>query len=92
MRLDKLTDRQREVCDLLVKGHTRHEVAALLGINVKTVDVIRGNAWGRLGVTSAAQMLAVYVAEAIEVVRARLLVDGADDILAPLGFVEELLP
>jgi len=37
-RLDLLTTREREILDILVKGYTNKEVAAMLGISHRTVE------------------------------------------------------
>lgn len=44
-----LTDREREVANLLAFAHTRVEVAAKLGISPTTVSVLAGRAKAKLG-------------------------------------------
>ena len=39
--LDRLTPRQREILQLIAEGNTRKEIAAKLGISVKTFDTFR---------------------------------------------------
>jgi DNA-binding NarL/FixJ family response regulator len=39
--LGRLTPRQREVLQLIAEGHTNREIAALLGISIKTVETHR---------------------------------------------------
>ncbi len=53
-RIDRLSPREIEVMDLLVQGGSTKEVAAVLDISSKTVDVHRGNI---LGKTEARSML-----------------------------------
>src|SRR2546423_1323628 len=39
--LGRLTPRQREILQLIAEGHTNREIAALLGISIKTVETHR---------------------------------------------------
>lgn len=48
--LDKLTNRQREVFDLVVRGHTTKEIACRLKLSVKTVETHRQQLMQRLGI------------------------------------------
>lgn len=91
MRLDKLTDRQRQVCDLIIKGYSLREIADMLGVGEKTIQGIRKNGWAALGVTNSTQLLAIYVLDAVDQVRARLPMEGIDAALSPLDFVVEVL-
>jgi len=45
-----LTSRQREILQLVAEGHSSKQVAAKLGISVKTVEAHRGQIMERLGV------------------------------------------
>lgn len=45
----KLTQRQREVMDLAVKGMTNREIGSLLGISKRTVDIYRARVMDRMG-------------------------------------------
>jgi DNA-binding NarL/FixJ family response regulator len=40
--LERLTPRQREVLQLIAEGHTTKEIAAKLGISIKTAEAYRG--------------------------------------------------
>ena len=46
----ELTARQREVLRLVVAGRTMKEIAADLGLSVKTVEAHRAQMTGRLGI------------------------------------------
>ena len=51
-----LTDRQREVLQLVAEGRGNKEIAALLGISVKTVEFHRGQLMRILGVHTTAEL------------------------------------
>jgi DNA-binding NarL/FixJ family response regulator len=52
-----LTGREREVLQLLVEGHSNKEVAASLGIGVKTAEAHRANLMKKLGVHSMSELV-----------------------------------
>jgi DNA-binding CsgD family transcriptional regulator len=52
-----LTDREREVLQLLAEGRTSKEVAAELGIGTKTADTHRANVMRKLGVRSLGELV-----------------------------------
>ena len=56
-RLDKLTDRQREVCELLAYGHTNNEVAEQLNISPRTVESHRAEIMDKLGFDNRADLV-----------------------------------
>lgn len=51
-----LTDRQREVLQLVAEGRTNKEIGAFLHISVKTVDFHRSKIMRKLGLHSVAQL------------------------------------
>jgi DNA-binding NarL/FixJ family response regulator len=53
----RLTPRQREITKLLAEGRTNKEVAASLGISVKTAETHRSNLMRRLNCGSAAELV-----------------------------------
>ena len=53
-RYDKLTDREREVLQLIAEGHANREIAELLHISVKTVETHRANLMDKLGIRGTA--------------------------------------
>lgn len=53
-----LTLRERQVLNLIVAGRQNKEVAAILGISIKTVDRHRSTLMQKLGVHSLAQLIA----------------------------------
>jgi FixJ family two-component response regulator len=61
-KVGKLTPREIEVMDLVVKGLRNKQIAGTLGISEKTVKVHRGHVMQKVGVRSVADL--VYVAEA----------------------------
>jgi len=60
-RFNRLTPRKREVLDLVVEGMTSKEIAAHLGLSVRTVDGYRGQLLHRMGVDSLAKLVQLAV-------------------------------
>jgi FixJ family two-component response regulator len=63
-RLASLTEREREVLDLVLAGKPSREVAADLHISVKTVEFHRARIMQKLNVRSAAELFRVCLAGA----------------------------
>jgi two-component system secretion response regulator SsrB len=55
--LGLLTPRQRDILRLVSIGHTNREIATVLQISVRTVEVHRFNLMRRLNVRNVAQLL-----------------------------------
>jgi DNA-binding NarL/FixJ family response regulator len=55
--LDALTPRQREVLRLVATGHSTREIAAILGISDKTVDLYRSRIMARLDIHDIAALV-----------------------------------
>ena len=53
----RLTDRQSQILNLVSLGHTNREIAILLKISVRTVEVHRFQLMRRLNVRNVAQLL-----------------------------------
>jgi len=60
--LANLTDRQIEVMNLVVAGHSSKVIAQRLGISPKTVDIHRGNIMRKLGVRSVVEIVQLRLA------------------------------
>lgn len=56
-RLEQLTQREREVMDLVVSGKTNRVIADQLCISVKTVETHRAHVMEKLAVTSVAELV-----------------------------------
>ncbi len=56
-RYESLTDREREVFQLIVEGRSNKQIAAVLGISPGTVDTHRGRIMEKLDVHSAVEMV-----------------------------------
>ncbi len=56
-RLALLTDRERQVMDLVVAGKVSKEIAAALGLSKKTVDVHRAHVMQKLKLESVAELV-----------------------------------
>lgn len=61
----KLTFRQREVLQLVAEGKSAKEIAAVLGISVKTVDFHKGAIMDVLGLRSTAELTRYALSEGI---------------------------
>jgi DNA-binding NarL/FixJ family response regulator len=55
-RSASLTDRQKEVLQLLAEGRSNKEIAAILGVSIKTVEFHRGQIMRALGVHTVAEL------------------------------------
>jgi DNA-binding NarL/FixJ family response regulator len=56
--IDSLSDREREVADLVAQGHTNKEIAAELYLSEKTVESHLSRIFGKLGASKRAQVAA----------------------------------
>jgi RNA polymerase sigma factor (sigma-70 family) len=56
-RLDRLTQREREVLDLVVTGKLNKQIADELGISIKTVEVHRSRVMQKMGANSVAELV-----------------------------------
>lgn len=64
-RISPLTDRERQILNLIVAGRSNKEMAGLLGISAKTVDRHRTSLMAKLGVHSVAQLIALALREGL---------------------------
>ena len=60
-----LTDRERQTLNMIIAGRSNKEIAAGLGISIKTVDKHRTSLMQKLEVTSVAQLLARALKEGL---------------------------
>ena len=60
-----LTNRQREVLQLVAEGNSTKQIAAILGVSVKTVDMHRQNLMARLDLHNVADLTKYAVREGI---------------------------
>ena len=56
-RLDRLTQREREVLGLIVGGRLNKQIADDLGISIKTVEVHRSRVMEKMGANSVAELV-----------------------------------
>ncbi len=56
-RMERLTDREREILALLTAGHQNREIAARLGISPRTVEVHKARIMEKLGCQSLAELI-----------------------------------
>jgi DNA-binding NarL/FixJ family response regulator len=55
--LDKLTQREKQVLQLIVQGHSNREIARMLGLSVNTISVHRSNLMQALGIHRTADLV-----------------------------------
>jgi len=60
-RLESLTERQRQVLELVVAGKTNKEIARKLGISLKTVELHRSHIMQRMKARSLAELVRLVV-------------------------------
>jgi len=68
-RVAQLTAREREILQGLLGGESNKQLAARLGISLRTVEMHRGNMMDRLDVASLAEALALALEAGVEVPR-----------------------
>lgn len=56
-RAERLTRREREVCELVVTGLINKQIAAVIGTTEKTVKVHRARAMSKMGASSLAELV-----------------------------------
>jgi len=56
-RLDLLTQREREVLELIIAGKLNKQIADTLGISIKTVEVHRARVMEKMGANSLAELV-----------------------------------
>lgn len=62
---ETLTNRERQILNLIIGGQSNKEIAVHLGISAKTVDRHRTNLMQKLGVHSVAQLIAYALREGL---------------------------
>lgn len=62
-RASGLTDRERQVLNLIISGRSNKEIGASLGISAKTVDRHRTSLMAKVGAHSVAQLIAYALRE-----------------------------
>ncbi len=65
MRQPLVSEREREVLQLIASGASSREIAEKLHISVRTVDTHRANVMGRFGVHSSAELIVCAIREGI---------------------------
>jgi two-component system response regulator FixJ len=61
-----LTAREREVLECILAGHSNKQMAAMLGISLRTVEMHRGSMMDRLGAASLAEALTIALEAGIK--------------------------
>ena len=61
-RLDQLTQREREVLDLIIAGTLNKQIADVLGISIKTVEVHRARVMEKMAAQSLAELVQTVMA------------------------------
>jgi DNA-binding CsgD family transcriptional regulator len=58
---DKLTHRESDIIELVLQGHSSESVGLRLGVATGTVKVHRRNIYRKLGISSQAQLMSLYL-------------------------------
>ncbi len=56
-----LTEREREVAQLILRGHSSESICFNLGISLGTVKTHRKNAYAKLGISSQSELLSLFL-------------------------------
>jgi RNA polymerase sigma factor (sigma-70 family) len=64
-RFDSLSEREREVFQLIAEGHSNKDIAALLNVSPGTVETHRGRIMDKLDVHSAAEIVLYAVRKGV---------------------------
>lgn len=64
-RLTRLSDREKQVLIYIAEGHNSREIAAILHLSVKTIDVYRRNLKAKLGIQSVAGLTRYAIAKGL---------------------------
>jgi DNA-binding NarL/FixJ family response regulator len=62
---DELTNRQREILQLIVQGKANKEIADIIHVSIKTVEFHRARIMARLGVRSVAELTKVALQQGL---------------------------
>ena len=57
----KHTEREREITQLILRGHSSQSIAFNLGISLGTVKTHRKNAYAKLGISSQSELLSLFL-------------------------------
>ena len=63
--IDKLTPREKEVMELVVRGHLNKTIAYLLGTTVRTVKVHRGRVMHNMGVAELVRLTSKVISSVV---------------------------
>lgn len=58
---DDLTDREREIAILVLKGHSSRSIAEVIGITPGTVKIHRKNFYRKLGISTQSELFATFL-------------------------------
>jgi len=58
---DRLSPREREVAELILKGHSGHSIGDHLGISITTVKTHRQNLYSKLGIASQNELFSLFL-------------------------------
>jgi DNA-binding CsgD family transcriptional regulator len=58
---DKLTQREADIIELVLQGHSSESIGLRLGVATGTVKVHRRNIYRKLGISSQAQLMSLYL-------------------------------
>lgn len=59
-KFDRLSNREKEIMDMILEGNTSKETAEKLALSPRTVEVHRSNIYTKLGIKSLPQLIQEY--------------------------------
>jgi len=59
-RLERLTEREREILEFISAGHQNREIAVQLGISARTVEVHKARIMAKLECDSLAELIRIH--------------------------------
>ncbi len=75
-----LTDREREVMSLILRGHSSESIGLCLAISEETVKTHRKNAYAKLSISSQSELFALFIETLSSMTRSE---KGAHDVFYP---------
>jgi FixJ family two-component response regulator len=84
-RLQDLSDRERNIVDLVVDGAPNKQIASKLGLSIKTIERVRQSAYRKLDVRSTAEMTkAVILGDLHDILRNDVPSSSPTPVFAPV--------
>lgn len=60
-----LTEREQEITQMVLKGHSNHSIADILGLSIETVKVHRRNIYRKLNISSVSELYSIALEQVL---------------------------